>query len=126
MGRFWLGISLLLLFLGLGLWTGSVAGQANEAISQTLAQAADTILSGDLETGKQLAQQARQDWENQWHSIATVADHSPMDEIDSLFGQMSVYAQAGQSTALAACCARLSRLIAAVGEAHSLTWWNLL
>jgi len=49
-----------------------------------------------------------------------------MDEIDSLFAQLEVFRQAGLWGDFSACCRRLSRLIEAMAEAHSLTWWNLL
>ncbi len=126
MRRFWLGVGLLLVFLFVGLWVAEATEQASEAIAQTLTLAADTALAGDLETGKQLAQQAFRDWDAQWHSMASVADHCPMDEIDGLFGQLSAYSRAETVLEFAACCARLSKLVTAIGEAHGLTWWNLL
>ena len=126
MSRFLLGVGLLLIFLSVGLWVANASAQTSEAIAQTLTLAADTALAGDLNTGKQLAQKARQDWDSQWHATASVADHAPMDEIDGLFGQLSAYEQANAATEFAACCARLSQLVTAIGEAHGLTWWNLL
>lgn len=126
MGRFWLGIGLLLFFLGLGLWVARSTIQTCDTIAQTLTQAAETSLSGNLEEGKALALTAHRTWDAKWHGVASVADHSPMDEIDGLFGQLFVYGQGELPVEFAACCARLSRLICAVGEAHSLTWWNLL
>ena len=54
------------------------------------------------------------------------ADHAPMDEIDSLFAQMEVYAQARDSLHFGSYCARLAELITAVSDAHQLNWWNFL
>ena len=126
MKRFVLGICLLAVMLGLGLWVMFSMNAVNEPVSQLLESAAFTALNGDLTQGTQLANRARNTWDNCWHGTASAADHAPMDEIDSLFAQVAIYGQTGQAEEFAAHCARLSKLVKAVGEAHSLTWWNLL
>ncbi len=126
MGRFWLGIGMLALFLILGLWVTYAMDNVHSEISQTLDGAAAQTLSGDLAEGIALVGQAKDQWQAHWHGTASVADHAPMDEIDGLFAQLETYGQAGLSEEFAAYCARLSNLVTAVGEAHSLTWWNLL
>ena len=126
MGRFSLGIGLLALFLILGLWVSFSMGSVHENIAQTLDEAAARSLAGDLDTARSLSQQAQTDWDNRWHGVASVADHAPMDEIDSLFAQLEVYGKAAQTADIAAYCARLATLVTAVGEAHALNWWNLL
>ncbi len=126
MRRFLLGAGLLALLLALGLWISFSMNRLHRTISQTLTEAAQLTLSGELDAGHDLAQGAQQVWDSHWHSTASVADHAPMDEIDGLFAQLETYAQAGQTAAFAANCTRLATLIEAVGEAHSLTWWNLL
>lgn len=126
MGRFWFGILLLAIFLGLGIWVNFCTDAVNQPISQALDEATELSLSGNLDEGISLARQAKEIWETHWHGIASIADHSPMDEIDGLFAQLEVYARAEQRTDFAAYCARLSKLVNAVGEAHSLNWWNLL
>jgi len=126
MGRFWLGIGILVLFLVLGLWVAHAMDDVHQSIGQALDTAAQAALSGQLDKGIALAQQAHSSWLSRWHGTACVADHAPMDEIDGLFAQLTVYSQIGQHKDFAACCTRLSALVLAVGEAHSLTWWNLL
>lgn len=126
MGRFLLGVGILVLFLALGLWVTYAMDNVHSEISQTLDAAAIQALSGDITEGIRLAQQAKGQWQTHWHGTAAVADHAPMDEIDGLFAQLEVYGQAGLSADFATYCARLSNLVSAVGEAHSLTWWNLL
>ena len=126
MGRCWFGSLLLLVLLGFGLWSTFSADAMHRPVSEALEQAAELSLSGQLEEGISLAQGAKADWENNWHTAATTADHAPMDEIDGLFAQMEVYARVRQGADFDACCARLSRLIHAMGEAHSPGWWNLL
>lgn len=125
MGRFWLGVSLLAAFLVLSLFVGFAIEQAQNPIAAQLEQATAACLRGDSEAGYRLARQARHNWQTCWHWVAAVSDHAPIDEIDSLFSQVEVYAQAGQPEAFAAYCARLSQLVLAVSEAHSLHLWNL-
>ena len=126
MVRCWIGIGLLALFLVLGLWIGVEMEDTHGQISQDLQQAAEQTLNGEAEQGVLLAQQARKHWEDARRGTACVADHEPMEEIDSLFAKLEVYARQRQIPEFAACCARLSALVQAVGEAHGIQWWNLL
>lgn len=126
MGRFWFGVGLLAVFLGLSLWVGAAMTKTHEPIAQKLEQAAAASIAGDPAEGLSLARQAHAQWEKNWHLVATVSDHTPMDEIDSLFAQAKTCSEAGQTEDFAALCMRLSQLIRALAEAHSLRWWNLL
>ena len=126
MGRFLLGLGILLVFLALGLWIGCVMDTTHTQIADTLEQAAALALTDNPREGEVLAQQAYQQWQSRWQCIAAVADHAPMDEIDSLFAQLQIYGQEDQWTDFAAFCTRLSQLVSAMGEAHRFTWWNLL
>ena len=126
MVRCWIGIGVLAVFLALGLWIGEEMDTTHGRISQDLQQAAEQTLTGETERGILLAQQARQRWEDARRGTACVADHEPMDEIDGLFAKLEVYARQRQMPEFAACCARISALVQAVGEAHGAQWWNLL
>ena len=126
MSRLWLGIGLMVVLLGLGIGIGSYMNTTGSAISVTLDSASEAALSGDLQTASLLAEEAKDKWDTVWHRIAAMADHAPMDEIDSLFAQLKNYATAEAASDFAAYCARISQLILAVGEAHSFNWWNLL
>ena len=126
MGRFWIGILLLVIFLVLGIWISCFMDATHQTISDTLLQASAQALQGNEADAAALAAQAKATWDANWHTIAAAADHAPMDEIDGLFSQLSVFSNAGRIGDFAACCARLSKLVAAMGEAHKLTWWNFL
>lgn len=126
MKRLLLGIGLLALLPVLGLWASNHLSDIHGKLSDTLAQAAELALTGAPEEGAALAEQAQQQWEGYWHKVASMADHAPMDEIDGLFAQLKAYAKAGLREDFAAICAQLSKHINAIGEAHSLSWWNLL
>ena len=126
MVRFWFGIGLLLVFLIFGLWVAEAMDSGHMQISSMLEQAADAMLDGDPSRGIELAQQAYRRWQYHWHATAAVADHAPMDEIDSLFSQLQLYGSVRHQVDFAAYCTRLSRLIRAMGETHTLNWWNIL
>lgn len=126
MGRFWLGVGLLLLFLVFGIWTARSMANIHEPMGQMLAEASQRALDGDIQSGTALARQAKASWEKHRSGIASVADHTPMDEIESLFAEMEVYAEARETVHFAACCAQLSRMVQSMSEAHTFSWWNFL
>lgn len=126
MGRLLLGVAILLCFLCLGLWVSGTMENLHSELCDTLMEAADLALSGDLDAGAALAQNAKARWEACWNGVASLADHAPMDEIDSLFARLRFYASTGAAADFAAECSRIAKLADAVGEAHSFTWWNLL
>lgn len=124
--RFYLGIGILTVFLVLGLVMSAVIENASRPVSRQLEQASQSAAAGNLDAGVALAQQAKNAWHASWRGFATVADHTPMDEIDSLFAQVDAFAAAGDSTGFSAYCARLAELVEAISDAHRLSWWNLL
>lgn len=124
--RFYLGVCLLAVFLILGLFATFSMDSAAIPVAQQLEQAAQEALSGNMKTGISLAESAKAGWYDHWKCFATVSDHSPMDEIDGLFSEMDIYAQAADSVHFSACCAQLSELVEAMADAHRFTWWNLL
>lgn len=126
MNRFWLGITLAAVLLVAGIWVGSYMNTTGNGICDTLEDAAEEALSGDWQTAADLVTSAQNNWDTVWHTVAAVADHAPMDEIDGLFAQLNIYAQSQDRWEFAAYCHRISQLVLAVGEAHSFNWWNLL
>ncbi len=124
--RFYLGVGILLVFLVLGIVVAVSMDIACEPIAQQLEAAAREALFGDLEKGISMAAEVKAGWSATWRGMATVADHTPIDEIEGLFAEMEVYAHARDGEHFAACCAQLSRLMEAMADAHALTWWNLL
>lgn len=125
MGRFWLGAGILLTFLGLGIASTVYLDSVHEPIAQELVLASEQTLSGDLEEGLRLAQNAQKNWKRHWSATSLVMDHDPVEQIDAQFSQLQAYGRAGYEEEFAAACASLSALITAVGDAHDLTWWNL-
>ena len=124
--RFWYGVGILLVFLGLGLWAAWGMETMHRPVSGRLEQAAQVALDGELPGAMKLVEQAESIWLRRRGLTAALADHDPMEEIDSLFSQVRIYAVTGEKTEFAAYCNRIAKLVEAIGEAHGLTFQNLL
>ena len=126
MVRGWFGFAILVVFLILGFITAGVMDNAHVPTEKLLAQAAEKTLSGNFEEAVALGLEAKDRWDKHWNSTATVADHSPMDDVDALFAEMEIYAAAKEEPHFAACCKELSRRIQAMADAHRFSWRNVL
>ena len=126
MARGWFGAGILVLFLILGLVVSVNMDNSHLPTGALLEQAADQTLNGEFAQGVALGMEAKARWERQWNGTATVADHSPMDDVDALFAELEVYAKAGEEPHFAACCLELSKRLQAVADAHKFSWWNVL
>lgn len=126
MNRLWFGVVLLVLFLGLGIGTSLLLDKAQQPVVAALETAAEQALSDHPASGAATAQQAQALWDRNWRGIAAVSLHGPMEEIDSLFAQLPVFASTAHWTDFSACCARLAKLVEAIGEAQNFSWWSLL
>lgn len=124
--RFWLGVGILSLFLVLALGITWGMEMIHAPAEQALEQASQKALAGQMEEAVILARQAHARWDTNRKLIASVADHNPMDEVDKLFAEMEIYAQAQESQHFAACCAQLKYLVSSMSDAHTLSWWNFL
>lgn len=126
MKRSWIGLFLLLVLLAGSICVTCAMGQCHEAIARDLSSAAEEAIHGDWGQGKALLLRAREAWGSTRRFAACFADHTPMEEIDALFAQVEVYAEAREEPDFAAGCAALARKMEAMGQAHGITWWNLL
>lgn len=126
MKRMWFGAAVLLALLILGILTARKMETDQLPIMRQLEQASRYALEDQWPQAEQSFENARAQWQRRWHLTAAVADHTPMEEVDSLFAQIQVYAQRRRTVSFAAGCAELARRIQAVADAHSMDWWNLL
>ena len=124
--RFWLGVGILILFLALGLAVTWGMEAIHAPAEQALAQAAQKALAGQMEEAVILARQAQTRWDTYHTVVASMADHTPMDDVDKLFAEMEIYAQSGEAEHFAVCCAQLKRLVRSMSDVHALSWWNFL
>ncbi len=127
MEKRWIGGAVVLVvLLALGLWIGSGMENLHRPVICDLEEAAQVALTGDMAGAQTYMNRAERFWsQNRWLTAAVV-DHSPMEEIDSIFSQLESYGAAGDHVAFAAWCGRAASLVSAMGEVNSLTWQNLL
>lgn len=126
MKRLWIGVTILLVLLALGIVTTHFTSHTTEEISEQLQLASGAVLLGHWEEAQTFSRRARAQWEAYHHWIAAVADHEPMEEIDDLFTQLEVYLQTRQQIPFSICCTSLSAMAKALGESHAVNWWSLL
>lgn len=124
MKRSWIGLGILLAVLVMSFLTARGMEQTQSPIAAGLEQAAELTLDGKWESACALAAQAQIRWRSRRSATAWVADHTPMEEIDSLFAQLKVLQQAGEQTDFAAACAQLAEKVTAMSQAHTLSWWG--
>lgn len=126
MKQFWIGIGLLAVLLGLGIGAAWGMETVYSPVSGHLERASLAVMEENWAQAERCCHQAKKEWEQAWGLTAALANHTPMEEIDSLFSQMEVYVRCRDRAEFSACCASLSRLIRAMSDAHSLAWWNFL
>jgi hypothetical protein len=126
MKKFVIGISVLSLLLIAGLLAAKLTEEMYRPMISLLEEAADDALAGNFENAKQQAVKAKKLWDKRKKATATVADHTPMEEIDHLFAEVTVYANAGEVPHFAADCAQLAEMIQNMSDAHAPNLWNLL
>ena len=124
MKKLWLGITLLSVILGLGIFSGFAMDRIHREISREIFSAGD-LAATDWEKANVLADGARAKWEKYRHLASALTDHEPLEEIDSLFSQLRVYALPEEHLQYAAICRALASLAESIGEEQLLLWWNL-
>ena len=126
MKRLWIGILVLSLLLASGSLVAFAMGRCHTPISNSLSLAAQSATKGDLPQGVRHAEAALSQWLHCRDLTAAFADHDVIEEMDALFAEIRIYAEAQDATAFAAVCAHLSELAKAVAESHHPKWQNLL
>jgi hypothetical protein len=124
--RFYLGLGILLVILALGIGVAAGMKVIHQPVKDLLTQAADQALEENMEQALPLAQKAYARWQR-YHSItASLADHSPMDDTDTLFQELLVYGRMEEIPHFAACCRELTVMVEAMYDAHAFLLKNLL
>lgn len=125
MKRSWIGLGLLIALAWGGLLVTRAMDAIHRPIAASLTDAGDQALAGNWQAAEALSRQAQESWERSETFRACFADHNPMEEIDSSFARLEVYARERKTAAFAAQCAEIARKAEAMGEAHSLKWENI-
>lgn len=120
------GFALLVALLLAGLLSSWVMGRQHSGIARALEDSTWLALSGQWENARNAAQEAKQEWERGRRCQAAIVDQTRLEEIDSLFAELTVYAAAGERTEFARTCAALEQRLEALGDNHRAGWWNIL
>ena len=126
MKRSWIGLGILAVLLVLCLSVSCFLSRSQDPIARALAQAGEFAGQGDWEKALPLFALAQGQWMRWRKGVACVADHTPMEEIDSLFAQLSRYAAGENREEFVPGCAALVTKIEAMADAHGLSVWGLL
>lgn len=126
MKRMWIGTALLVLMLVSGILVTEYMEHSHQPGSRDLNRAASLALDGEWGQAEALTARALKNWQKTRKITASFVDHEPMEEIDGLFAEIEVYAAARDEISFSAACAYLAELTDALGESHSLTFWNLM
>jgi hypothetical protein len=126
MKRLWFGLAILAVLLASGYLILNRLDKIHAPIAADLEQAAAAALREDWDTALDLAQHATIRWEKFHRFTAAFADHTPMDELDSLFAELNIYARMQENPHFSATCAHLRFLTTTIADSHRLTWQNLL
>ena len=126
MKRFWLGLAILAVLLGAGIWSQIWMNSLHAPCSTVLQQAVQEALDDNWPQALAYAQQASDRWEQNKCLVSSFADHTPLDEVDMLLAELHVYGLTREVPHFAACCAQLAAMMDAISQAHAFNWWNLL
>ena len=124
--RWIFGWILLLFLLIFCLWISFFTQRFFRPTASMLEDAVQASLEQNWGLALSRAEQAREKWQDRRSYTAFLADQSPMDDMDRLFGEMEVFARCRDQEHFAAVCSQLSVLCHAMADAHSLHLWNLL
>ena len=126
MKRLYIGAGLLAVMLAAGIFLTGAFNAIHEPLQDQLQQAQTAAAAGDWQKAGDLTKQAKEKWEASRHFVAAVADHEPLEEMDSLFARLEVLCLLREEDEFAADCAELARLCEAMAESQRVTWWSLL
>ena len=116
--RFRIGVGLLVVLLGLCIWSQVRMSALQTPIAQEVTQAEAYAAREDWAQAAAMVAKARGEWEENRTFVASLADHQPLEDIESLFAMLEAYAAQQEQTEFQAACQDLARRILAVKEAH--------
>ena len=103
-----IGIVLLLVLLAGGMFTQWTMDKIQTPITQELTQAAQAGERRLWNAATLHQQTAARAWRKGWRVTAALADHMPMEDIDSLFARLPAYAAQEETAEYAAACRELA------------------
>lgn len=125
MKRLWIGIGLLAAMLVSGILIPEIMESCHSPIVEDLQRAAELAMDSEWERAEFLAHRAEEKWEEKRPVTAVFTDHEPMDDIDGMFDQVEIYAEARDAVSFGSTCAYLASRLDALGDYHDLSFPNL-
>lgn len=126
MRRMWIGVALLVLMLVSGILVAEFMERTHSPGAEDLEAAAQMAMDGNWNKAEALTAKVRKNWQRRRVITASFVDHEPMEEIEGLFAKIDVCAAERNRLDFCATCAYLAQLMEALGESHSLNFWNLM
>ena len=126
MKRMWIGVGLLAVVLICGIWASNQMEEVHREIAEDLNRAAQSALKEDWDMAGALFARAEKTWEKKHIFASIFSDHAPIENVESLFAQAEISAQAESAESFATACACLASQLEAIGESHSFNLRNLL
>lgn len=126
MKRLVIGIVTLSLLFSAGLFVASSTQRLYQPIITLLEDATQNALKDNFPQAVRQAAEAKAIWDSHKKKTATVADHTPMEDIDLMFAEAEIYAKTEETPHFAACCAQLASMVQNMADAHAMNLWNLL
>lgn len=125
MKRLWIGIGLLVVILIAAILVPEILEHNHTPIIRDLERASQLAMEENWDSAQDFSRRAEKKWKKIRPVTASFTDHEPMDEIDALFAQLKVYAEAQDMVAYSSTCAYLSSQLGVLGDYHNFTLWNL-
>lgn len=126
MKRLWIGVGFLAVLLLLGSLITWGFQRIHDPLAQTLEAAAQAAMEENWLQATVLAQQAESDWRSTRDLVATVIDHTSLEQMEAQFAQLSVHRQGKNRDAFAAMCVSLAAQVRAIGDTQAIHWWSVL
>lgn len=118
MSRFRIGVGLLIVLLAVCIFSQIRMSAIQKPIAAEVARAEVYAAQEDWPKAGAAVADARRSWEENRTFVAALADHQPLEDIESLFAMLEAYADQQDETEFRAACQDLNRRILAVKEAH--------
>lgn len=126
MTRYRMGLWLLILLAGAGLWTQKRMADIHVPIAAAMRSAADRALLGDWDAAVKYTSRAQAAWMQNRDFTSALADHTPLEDIEAQLSQLPAIAASRNRSGYAALCTTLSQRILAVSDAHRVSVGNIL
>ena len=124
MKRMWIGVGFLLFLLVAGIFVTLWAVSFHSRLESQLTDAVGAAAAENWDTAQILFHSAESRWEDRRKLTAVIADHDPMEEIDSLFSQMEIYLRLRDQNGFSSTGAQLASRVRAMSDSQSISWWN--